>query len=173
MHQCAYKKGHSTETAMLSVSDCLLVKSDKTWEVGLSGYSTGPQLNRHSVLQGGLKMTQNSRCCSWVVCILCPWLLSVCIVDDIVSALSPFVYRVPQGSVLVLFILNSQPPLDVISDHRCNFYKYAHNTELLESYKVSHLMNFTLSSLAFEHVLMTFCPRWTAVSSSWTLTKQK
>ena len=55
------------------------------------------------------------------------------IVDDIVSALSPFVYGVPQGSVLVLFILYSQPLLDVISDHKCNFYKYAHNTELLQS----------------------------------------
>ena len=57
------------------------------------------------------------------------------IVDGIVSASSPLVYGVPLGSVLrpVLFMLYSQPLLDVISAHGCDFHKYADDTELSQS----------------------------------------
>ena len=57
------------------------------------------------------------------------------IVDGIVSALSPLVYGVPQGSVLgpVLLTLYSQPLSDVISAHGCEFHKYADDAELSQS----------------------------------------
>ena len=76
------------------------------------------------------------------------------IVDGIVSAPSPLVYGVPQGSVLgpVLFTLYSQPLSDVISGHGCDFHKYADYTELLQSAPSDE---FGLCRLAFKHVLNT------------------
>ena len=57
------------------------------------------------------------------------------IVDGIVSALSPLVYGVPQGSVLgpVSFTLYSQPLSDVISAHGCDFHKHADDAEVSQS----------------------------------------
>ena len=48
-------------------------------------------------------------------------------VDGVLSAPSPFMYGVSQGSVLgpILFILYSQPLSDVISARDCEFHKYA------------------------------------------------
>ena len=53
-------------------------------------------------------------------------------VEGVVSASRPFVYGIPQGSVLrpVLFTPYSQPLSDVISNHDCDYHKYADNTEL-------------------------------------------
>ena len=43
MHQSAYRNNHSTETAVLSVLNCLLVKADE--KLVLSDYSVRPQRN--------------------------------------------------------------------------------------------------------------------------------
>ena len=70
----------------------------------------------------------------WFVSYLSGCFQSV-IVDGVVSASRPFVYGVPQGSVLgsVLFTLYSQPLSDVISVHNCDYHKYADDTELSKS----------------------------------------
>ena len=54
------------------------------------------------------------------------------IVDGVVSASGPLVYKVPQGSALgpVLFALYPQPLSDVISVCDCDYHKYADDTEL-------------------------------------------
>ena len=54
------------------------------------------------------------------------------IVDGIMSTSRPLVYGVPQCSVLrlVSFTLYSQSLSDVISDHDCDYHKYADDAEL-------------------------------------------
>ena len=87
-----------------------------------------------SILPEMLKadLRSSGRCCR-VVCIR-DRSQSV-IVDGMVSAPTPIVYGVSQGSVLgpILFTLYSQPLPDASSDHECDFHKYAGDRELSQS----------------------------------------
>ena len=120
MYQSAYRKDHSTETAVLSVLDCLLVKADERLVslIALLDLSAAFDTLDHSILLKRLEVTFGSQhaALEWFAYYLSDRCQSV-IVDGIVSAPSPLVYGVPQGSVLgpVMFTLYSQPLSDVIS----------------------------------------------------------
>ena len=103
MHQSAYRKDHSTETAVLSVLHCLLVKADERLFslIAVLYVSTAfDRLNR-SILLKRLEVTFGvpDAALQWFAFYLCDCRLSV-IVDGIASAPSPLVYGVLQGSVL-------------------------------------------------------------------------
>ena len=133
--QSTYRQNHSTETAVLSVLDGLLVSADERLVslVALLDLSAAFGTLDHPILLKRLETTFGVRdtVFDWFVSCLSGRFQSV-IVDGVVSASRPLVYGVPQGSVLglVLFTLYSQPLSDVISVHNCDYHKYADDTEL-------------------------------------------
>ena len=101
--QSAYWKDHSTETAVLSVLDGLLVSADERLVslVAQLDLSAAFYTLDHTILLQKLKMTYGGR--DTVLDCFASY-LSECfqsvIVDGVVSASRPLVYGVPQGSVL-------------------------------------------------------------------------
>ena len=135
--QSAYTKGHSVETAVLSVLNGLLTDADdKQVSLTLLDLSAAFDTLDHSVLLKRLEITFGVRgtVLHWFSSYVSERVQSV-IVDGSVSDHCPLLYGVPQGSVLgpVLFTLYSQPLSDVISQHTCSFHKYADDTELSKS----------------------------------------
>ena len=136
--QSAYRKDHSTETAVLSVLDSLLVQNDerKVSLVALLDLSAAFDTLDHSVMLQRLEMSFGFRgsVLKWFSSYVSDRFQRV-VVNGVVSEPSPLLYGVPQGSVLgpLLFSLYSQPLSDVISSHGCQYRKYADDTELSKS----------------------------------------
>ena len=137
-HQSAYRKDHSTETAVLSVLNGLLLNADERFVslIALLDLSAAFDALDHSILLKRLEMTFGIRgsVLSWFASYLSDRTWSV-VVDGMLSSPAPLVCGVPQGSVLgpALFTLYSQPLSDVIASHDCDFHKYADDTELSKS----------------------------------------
>ena len=138
INQSAYRKNHSTETAVLSVMEELLSSMDKRLVslVALLDLSAAFDTIDHNIL---LSRLQHSFGFSGTVL---KWFSSYlsdrtqCVsIDNVMSSPSPLKYGVPQGSVLgpVLFSLYTQPLSDIIDSHKCSYHKYADDTELSKS----------------------------------------
>ena len=138
MHQSAYRKDHSTKTAVLSVLNSLLVKADERLVslIALLDLSAAFDRLDHFILLKRLEVPfgVQEAALEWFASYLGDRCQSV-LVNGIVSAPSPLVYGVPQASLLgpVLFTLYSQPLSDEISAHGCDFHKYADDSELSQS----------------------------------------
>ena len=130
IRQSAYRKYYSTETAVLSVLEGLLRKSDQKLVsiLALLDLSAAFDTLDHAILLRRLESTFG------ISRNLSDRTQSV-VVDGLMSTPIPLVFGVPQGSVLgrVLFTLYSQPPSDVIAYHSCDYHKYADDTEISDS----------------------------------------
>ena len=133
----AYRKYHSTKTAVLSVLEGLLTKSDQKLVsitiLALLDLCAAFDTLDHAILLRRLESTFgiSEVALSWFESYLSDRTQSV-VVDGLMSTPVPLVFGVPQGSVLgpVLFTLYSQPLSDVIACHSCDYHKYADDTEI-------------------------------------------
>ena len=138
MYQSAYRKDHSTETAVLSVLDSLQMTSDERCisVLALLDLSAAFDTLDHSILLRRLEISfgLHGTVLLWFKSYVEGRFQCVSI-DGVASSPCPLVYGVPQGSVLgpVLFTLYSQPLSGVISSHGCQYHKYADDTELSKS----------------------------------------
>ena len=135
VHQSAYRKGHSAETAVLGVLQGLYTRTDERLVslVALLDLSAAFDTIDHSILLKRLDITFGVRgtALAWIASYVSG--RSQCVlVDGSLSDPCPLLYGVPQGSVLgpILFTLYAQPLSDVIGSHGCDYHKYADDTEL-------------------------------------------
>ena len=146
INQSAYRKNHSTETAVLSVVDELLSNIDKKLVslVALLDLSAAFDTIDQGILLARLEHSFgfHGTVLDWFTSYLSDRVQFVC-VDNITSASSPLTFGVPQGSVLgpVLFSLYTQPLSDVIQSHHCSFHKFADDTEISKSTNPESLLS--------------------------------
>ena len=137
IRQSAYRKNHSTETALLSVVDGLLRNADDRLVsvLALLDPSAAFDTLDHPILLQRLETTFgiSGTALHWFASYLEGREQSVK-VDNVLSSPSPLQFGVPQGSVLgpILFTLYSQPLSDLICRHECDYHKYADNSQLLK-----------------------------------------
>ena len=135
MRQSAYRKNHSTETALLSVVDGLFRNADDRLVsvLALLDLSAAFDTLDHPILLQRLETTFgiSGTVLHWFASYLEGREQSVK-VDNVLSSPSPLQFGVPQGSVLgpILFTLYSQPLSDLICRHECDYHKYADDTQL-------------------------------------------
>lgn len=136
--QSAYKKHHSTETALLHVVNDLLLSADKKQisVLTLLDLSAAFDTIDHPILLNRLEKSFgiSGLALSWFSSYLTD--RTQCVqVGDLKSKPCPLSYGVPQGSVLgpVLFSLYIQPLSALLKDHDVNFQKYADDTQLYKS----------------------------------------
>ena len=158
IRQSAYRKNHSTETALLSVADGLLRNADDRLVsvLALLDLSAAFDTLDHPILLQRLETTFgiSGTVLHWFASYLEGREQSVK-VDNVLSSPSPLRFGVPQGSVLgpILFTLYSQPLSDLICRHECDCHK---RSESVPS-AFLHLLSGTLCHPASESLLPFRC----------------
>ena len=146
--QSAYKKNHSTETALLHVMNLLLTNADKKHVsvLALLDLSAAFDTIDHNILLRRLNTTFgiSGSALDWFTSYLLDRSQRI-LVDGLYSSPACLKYGVPQGSVLgpVLFTLYTQPLSVVFGQHGCDFHKYADDTQIEDSAQPSDLSNAT------------------------------
>ena len=137
-HQSAYRTGHSTETAILSILDNILTSLDdnKISALLLLDLSAAFDTIDHEILLHRLQHTFGIQGTSlnWFQSYLSERKQFVS-ANDYRSLETSLLFGVPQGSVLgpVLFIMYTTPLSDVIGEHSVSHEMFADDTQLLNS----------------------------------------
>jgi len=137
-HQSAYRTGHSTETAILSILDNILTSLDdnKISALLLLDLSAAFDTIDHEILLHRLQHTFGIQGTSlnWFQSYLSERKQFVS-ANDHRSLETSLLFGVPQGSVLgpVLFIMYTTPLSDVIGEHSVSHEMFADDTQLLNS----------------------------------------
>ena len=139
-NQSAYRPAHSTETALLKVTNDIrtaLDKGDVTF-LTLLNLSAAFDTIDHSLLFHILSYTYgiSGTALSWIQSYLTNRTQSVTI-ESFSSSSSPLFFGVPQGSVLgpILFIMYTQPLHSLIQSHSILDQSFADDTQLYKSCK--------------------------------------
>ena len=136
--QSAYKKGHSTETALLRVVNDLLGAADRgrVSILSLLDLSAAFDTIDHEILCQRLQdvFGCSGTALAWFSSYLTDRTQSV-VVNNIRSTPSPLRYGVPQGSVLgpVLFTMYTQPLSSLINTLNHPYHFFADDTQLYDS----------------------------------------
>ena len=136
--QSAYRRCHSTETALLRVQNDILRSLDTNQQVimVLLDLSSAFDTLDHSILldrfKTYFKVTGNAL--KWFRSYLYGRSQSV-VIGDKISSPRGLKFGVPQGSILgpLLFIMYLAPPQDIILSHNLNCMFYADDTDLHHS----------------------------------------
>ena len=140
--QSAYRKKHSTETALLKVTSDLLKSTDdgNISVLALLDLSAAFDTIDHAILLKRLRCSFgiDETVLQWLTSYISDRQQMVKVKGNISSPL-PLKYGVPQGSVLgpLLFSLYTQALSNVIHAHNFNFHFYADDTQLYRSTKMS------------------------------------
>ena len=134
-YQSAYRRHHSTETALLKVKNDILQSLDNgkaIFMVLLDMSAAFDTVDHHILLQRlkcrfGIEGTVNR----WFASYLCDRTTKVTIKNE-VSRDHMLKYSLPQGSIVgpLGFILYTTPLEDIIRDHGIDFHKYADDIQL-------------------------------------------
>lgn len=133
--QSAYRKSHSTETALLRIQSDVLLALDKRKDVILVMLDLSAAFDTidHSLLLNRLqrRFGFGELALDWMKSFLCGRSQKV-MVGSVVSEARELMYGVPQGSVLgpVLFSLYVTPLEDIIESHGCQTVIFADDTQL-------------------------------------------
>ena len=170
--QSAYRKFHSTETALLRIHNDLLLAMNRQHvsALVLLDLSAAFDTIDHNILLNRLRSTFGISDTAFTLLssYLCNRSQSVSI-DNKFSSTLPLVRGVPQGSVLgpLLFSLYTTPLSTILSDSSIQFHFYADDTQLYVSFSSSDSsQSLTKLSTTLDLVHTWFCANRLAVNPS-------
>ena len=139
--QSAYRAHHSTETALLDVTNCLLGSADEgrvSILTLLDLSAVFDTLDRSILAHLHDIFGISGKASEWFSSCLSNRFQSVS-VNGWVSSQKKFHYGIPQGSVLgtILITLHIQPLSDIISKRKCDHHKFVDDTQLHQSSALS------------------------------------
>ena len=134
-HQCAYRKCHNTETALLKIQNDLLLSVDnkEISIIALLDLSAAFDTIDHAILLQRLKNTFGFEdiVLQWFRSYLSNRTQKVKL-NELESDPQPLLYGIPQGSILgpIIYTLYTTPLGNIIRNHNLNYHMYADDTQL-------------------------------------------
>ena len=142
--QSAYRRHHSTETALNKITSDILseINCQRVTVLALLNFSAAFDTIEHQTLIDRLMLNYNisSVALNWFHSYLCNRQLAVCVEQSTATPVA-MIRGIPQGSVLgsVLYTLYTAPLHHIISSHHLFAHYYADDTQIYFSCKLTEL----------------------------------